>query len=170
MINAAESWQLAANAGDKTAELKMRNQLIDCIIEAAKTREMKPSRAVEKLMRDGFSVRGRTLLNGFNAQDTAYLNKFARTSLANIADDYTVCTSMHPLGGAGYAGQGRLYCLCAEISGNSADMVPRTPTGNSKGQDLLCKCNDNAPSRGIMSRRLPPQQGAISSAAQRING
>lgn len=77
MINAAESWQIAVNSGDKAAETKMRNQLIDCIINACKTRGMKPSRKVEEMMRKTFAN-----------QTTEYLDKFARTSLANIADDY----------------------------------------------------------------------------------
>ena len=77
MINAAESWKIAVNSGDKAAETKMRNQLIDCIINACKTRGMKPSRKVEEMMRKTFAN-----------QTTEYLDKFARTSLANIADDY----------------------------------------------------------------------------------
>lgn len=77
MINAAESWQIAVNMGDKNAELKMRNQLIDCIMNACKTRGMKPSRKVEEMMRATFA-----------GQTTEYLNQFARVSLANIADDY----------------------------------------------------------------------------------
>ena len=77
MINAAESWQIAVNMGDKNAELKMRNRLIDCIMNACKTRGMKPSRKVEEMMRATFA-----------GQTTEYLNQFARVSLANIADDY----------------------------------------------------------------------------------